>query len=1709
MRVLFFIVFVLNTVFLYSQTAYNTFTHQDEWLQPNNDAVSKEFIKFKVTQKGIYRIGYDALVSKGFSFSNEIEIQLFRKGVEQAIFIQGNGDGFNNTNDYIEFYAEPNDGSLDEELYFPKNLQPHKHYSLFSDSAAYFLTSSSGATGKRVQAFTSSAATPEPFYLENFLKLYTDSYAEGKDEGQSIRVPFYNKGEGWFSVSKGKNGTFITQFEGVNQVYNTSEADYTPMLELLLVGDNRKNQEARIEISKDGSSYSVVNTTSFNNWEHQRVIIPLSYSDISGVGDDFYVRVTVVGDESRVRLGYVKLEFARNTNFSALNEGILKLKAKAVGQTSTINFTNLSGSNLIYEINENGNYRRAVNTSTINVIHQQLSPKLYFTNTSLVNQLGENRLKKISLKMPETDNEFVILASSKLQNGVNKYKNYRSLTYKTAYFFIEDIYDIFTYGDFTPAAIRRFCDYLITNGDYAQYLFLIGKGVKVDLSTANYGTYRHNPEQATFTRNGVTVTNFNDVPPMGTPGSDIVYSCNIFNDSTWVPHIPTGRITAISNNEVEDYLQKVQEYEMAEDAPWKKRILHLGGGKDQSEINNFKSYLKSWENIAEGEYFGGNVSTIIKSTTGLQNIRVDDQVNEGVRLITFFGHSTTLQSDIDIGNVSDINKGYNNSDGKYPIILLNGCRSGNFYGSQTGFGEDWIMTGGKGAIAFISSSTVAYANTLRNYTNHFYTISFADSAYLETTIGNIIQKVNKNINHRSGTSTISLGHYMNINILGDPAIPLFNKVKPDLEINNSSIFLQPIDEEVVTAVSDTFNLGIIINNFGKFTVADSFYISVERTYNGITVNYPPKMYKAVANHDTVYFGISSPNILTYGLNNFKIEVDYNSIFNKDRVDETNEDNNLAIFQQVIPLSGVFPIFPREFEIISLSPENEYNQPWILTAQSTNLMVEPRDYIFEIDTSMLFNSGGIKHFAIVNGEAEVSWNATNAINEMLLSISNSIGTNPDSVIFYWRVKYKDLLEGESELWGYSSFMYNYQSPGGWAQAHYYQFLRDKFKYLTINPSSRNWEFTEISSSIRYSTTGPRGIPSDLDPTLPKLTQDNIPPGYIYTNSPSRERGRGLLVNVYDHIELNQISTLLPVGSPGVRENGRYYYFRMDLPDHIANFVQLINNVSDNDYVAILTKDSTNYSDWSELNDAFAAIGAQNFPPNDSIGYAIMGRKNGNAIFERYIYGATSFDTAVELVSNLNFGYNTSTIIGPVTQWNKLYRNIKKENIDDNWSIDVYGITVSQTDDTLLYSGAFIDGFDLNIDADEYPYLKLRVNKEDITLKTPPQLKNWLVTYKAEIPEGVIVASKDVDDYSSKEYYEGQKRTYNFRFKNISKYEFKDSLHVVINLISEATALKPIKFKIKKPAPGEYTNFSYEIDTKGLEGNYNLQVTVNPSIEVEHYYHNNSLSVPFYVVADKIHPILDVTFDGVHIMDYDIVSPKTTIEVRMKDENKFLFKQNLDGMIMQLAYPEEFGGYIEEIQLEGNNEVEFTPASKNHPNFEIKYRREKPLEDGEYKLIVQVQDEIGNKSGTNTYEVHFTVINQTTITNFFPYPNPFSTSMRFAYTLTGSDQPDQIKIQIMTISGKIVREITQHELGRLKIGKHLTDFVWDGTDEFGSRLANGVYLYRVIANIENNGLMESITARNAGSENTSKKAQKHGVTNADALFKKGWGKIYIMR
>jgi hypothetical protein len=300
------------------------------------------------------------------------------------------------------------------------------------------------------------------------------------------------------------------------------------------------------------------------------------------------------------------------------------------------------------------------------------------------------------------------------------------------------------------------------------------------------------------------------------------------------------------------------------------------------------------------------------------------------------------------------------------------------------------------------------------------------------------------------------------------------------------------------------------------------------------------------------------------------------------------------------------------------------------------------------------------------------------------------------------------------------------------------------------------------------------------------------------------------------------------------------------------------------------------------------------------------------------------------------------------------------------------------------------------------------------------------------------------------------------------------------------------KQKPLIKGDTILLRFDINTKEFPGANTLFVEFNPdNDQPEQYHFNNFLYRNFYVDADQYNPLLDVTFDGVHILNRDIVSSRPHILIKLKDESKFMALNDTSLLKVQLLFPD---GNLKTYHFD-NDTMRFIPAdlSSGDNTATIDFSPSLSGDDEEYRLIVSGKDVEGNRAGQLDYHIDFRVISKAMISNLMNYPNPFTTSTAFVFTVTGSVVPQNIRIQILTITGKVIREITKEELGPLHIGRNITEFKWDGSDMFGQKVANGVYLYRVLTNLNGKSLEKF----------------KDKTDNTDQYFTKGYGKMYFMR
>ncbi|RYZ47209.1 MAG: hypothetical protein EOP49_22025, partial [Sphingobacteriales bacterium] len=685
--------------------------------------------------------------------------------------------------------------------------------------------------------------------------------------------------------------------------------------------------------------------------------------------------------------------------------------------------------------------------------------------------------------------------------------------------------------------------------------------------------------------------------------------------------------------------------------------------------------------------------------------------------------------------------------------------------------------------------------------------------------------------------------------------------------------------------------------------------------------------------------------------------------------------------------------------------------------------------------------------------------------MLPTWQVTLQDNPlgDSIVYFWRVRYQT-VPGEDPLWSTSSFTHIPNSPTGWAQGHPGQFKRDGFERITQNETTRQWSFPDKKLKIELKTSGgnndfnapPYGILLNDNDLFKEPVNDPLSCA-VNNNSGSADTRNRFLVVVLNPVTFKAITNIAPQFLCGNLQ--QFHTFpAMQLAsaqNDLANF--LTNSVPDGAYVAMISVNRIAYSTFTQpLKDAFVSLGAtQITSAPDSSGYLLVARK-GNYPFTPVEKTANPADTTNVKVQNVNAiveltapempGIVTSTVVGPAMEWGSLYHIIKEVQATDEVQLSVFTRSLTGQD-SLYVADVNTASFALSgISAAQYPYLKLQLTLKDSVQFVPAQLKRWMVTY-TPAPEGV--ARPDIlgpGHYALTTPFDaGQTVSFRFKFHNISDVNFRDPVKAVVT-INPGTQTQPDTVLVGNISPDSIAEFTYNVNTANLpEGDNSLLVYVNPKLQPEQYYTNNIMQASFKVRRDNLHPIIDVVFDGKHIMDGDIIAPDPTIIISMKDENRYRFKDDTVGVKVELVHKPDDGSAEtrQQIQLVNNPDVQVQYASANS-DFRVVYTPDY-LPDGLYTLEVQGADKTGNVAGSAPYRISFRMVNASTITQFYPYPNPFSNSCRFVFTLTGQPELTKMKIQIITLTGKVVREITRQELGPLRIGRNITEFKWDGTDQ----------------------------------------------------------------
>ena len=1644
-----------------------TLVFGNEWINS-----SQSYYKIPIAEDGIFQLTKSFLDQNGVPTSSikKEQYQIWFRGEQIAINVTGqvlNPGQPLQSGEVIEFYGQKNRGALDSLVYRNPTDRMHRYLSLFTDTTAYFLTWSEFSTGKRMQQVNYNPAfdgvSGPDFHNEELIKVFSEQYEEGTFITNSNGDPMdaaWTKGEGWTGVRNAAD--FSMTLDGISGVVS---GDAT--LDFVFTGRARGGHNWQIDIGNSFNSRILDNIqfggyTNFNK--------SYSFTDLASLQSsgelNFSFTETVQG--SAISLSLIKLLYPQSVEMNSNNK-IFNFSQLGANNKLVVGSMNISDE--MYEISDPQNpsllsYKLIGNRG--HAVLDKSIGKVFVVRTKLT----PASMSKVAFdNYVSTDSLFVIITHKNLASSALEYAKYRASpsgrSFDTMLVFMGDLYNQFSYGEYHPIAIKQFLAFLSQNiTGVPKHVLLIGKGLEIDYpGFAPY--YRFSRQSFDF---------FDMVPTAGNPGSDILHVTELNNSGLLTPLIPIGRVSASRNEQVISYLQKVKEFEeqpFDSSSIWKKNIIHISGGNTLFELSILKSNLAFLERKAAGPFIGTSAIVKQKQTDArFELFNLSKEVNEGAMLIHVYGHSDINNVDVDIGYASDEVMGYNNGVNKrYPMLFVSGCRSGNAFTTSASqvfdnltFGEDWVLSPGRGAIGFMAHSQLGGVSTLRLYHEYLYDLIFTEKLWVNRSIGEIQKEAHRRIEARfnPGTKTRLGAQLMQYVYQGDPAIKLFKYSKPDYALSPNNVSFESFDQFEITALSDSFNVKISASNLG-LVPEDTVSISISRRANGIVKNYGPFAVPPILKTDTFSFTIRDPDIRMAGLNTFLVNIDSDS-----QLDELNETNNQVSVSFSISKNGVQPVIPQEFSIVGTQVN--------FTAINTDILSRNGVYKYEIDTSFFFNSP-----ILLKGEVQ----STNSIVEF----SRNDLPLLDSQVYFWRVK--EIIKNIATEWQTSSFTY-IKNRSGWSQKAPFQFNKNNEKGIEWDSLLNKWQFVQSNARLDVTTSG------RLVDNWSLLANIKLNDVFLMKNANCNFFGfDGVYTIILDRssLEPKQVDARNFCRSFNRVERLTGRYLRLNTSAGRNELLNFFDKIPANDYVLIVSTGNAYADQWEPaLKQRFVDIGAS-AAALDSLStdspYILFTQNNPNkAIDEKYfVENDQILVWCKSLTSNGDQGVITSTRIGPSVNWGTFNRTLSQFSLSDSLKLKINSEDLDGGSLKTIYQGGVVaNGTDLKAFSPSVPgYINLEMEIRDTFDLTPTQLEKWIVFYESA-PEGVVLIDEESQELIQKQKLnKGEKVNYNISFKNISNAAFLPGLvsKTIINGDEENARFDTLNSSL---FPGTEFDIAIEVNSILFTGTNSVQVVFNPQIQPEIDYSNNDIFFEFEVLEDNIHPLLDVTFDGVRIIDGDIVAPNPIINILLKDENEFLPKSDTNGIDVFLRRCDDPNQCpFERVSLSSG---EVTYALNDGNRFELEFRPQQ-LEDGIYTLRVQGQDQTGNLSGIKPYQIRFRVVNKTTISYFYPYPNPFSTKMQFVYSLTG-EMPDELKIQIMTVGGRVVREITQDELGPLKIGHgRLTDFVWNGTDEYGDFLANGVYFYRVIA--RKNG----------------QKVERFSTSADDRSFKEGIGKMYILR
>lgn len=1656
------------------------------WYDPN-----KDYYKIYLNKKGVYRITFEELVNAGIEPNGSIrdgKFEIYNYGEKIPLdIVDSDSNGLFNEGDYFQFVG------------FPVKPSPYSGLNIYNLTNVYWFSYQADS----VYNYRYKDGYPDNTYFLitssiNTIHWEEDHIYDNFGYASNDQRDFWN----WETIEV-RDGRPINFF------------DYFIKDSIAYVRDPTRN-DAKLRVALHGVSFSPCPTAhnAWVKWNFTKIGPTVTWSGQNSAmiegsffwgwgGDSVYcspdsnyiiVGLDTVNCNSNldiVRLNWFELDYWR------LHNMLLKPYFSFISPPNRYGANNYflfrypynemkiyipSRGDLIYNPWIRGDSDQGVYFR--DTVYQQteyfcVEPNYYLTVDSI------KRDKSSDLRNISNGADYIIITHELFTTAAERLKNFRMNNLfgfdepRIAIAEIQDIYDEFNFGLMDPKAVKEFIKYAFNNwvSPSPTYIALLG-----DMSH-DYRGLLENSRQ-----NFIPSMTFHAIR-FGQVASDNELVTIVGNDL--IPDLAIGRISCESMEEANILIDKIINYPANQSKLWRKTIGLFSGGLDENDENTLRFndrsmdlenfYVKPHGSLTTKVFRYPNKPEYIPFYGSGPEIR--REINKGTIIANYYGHGGGYQWDF-VFTDDDI-YALTNGD-KLPFVISVTCYT-NHFDNQEVFGEIFNSLPYGGSIAFLGSTGLTYWPITAIFNQEMFREIFLNRKYK---IGDAIQIAKSNPAYGQMLPML--------NLLGDPAIKLALPEKADFSIETKDISISPVNP----LINDTVLVTIGYKNFGTAFTNDSVLVELYQNIISDSTLIGSQRRPSFNYIDTVYF-----NWIPQQQGLVPLIVRINENFS---IPEDDHTDNFA--------SKTFPVFSLDQPNI-LKPIDYY----FTTSNTVEFkIVDIGDYINQelryqiiLDTSKSLNSNfKIASGDLVGQEGIVTWQTPQlqpGIYYWTAYIYSNTDTN-SSPIKSFSINNREGLgfyASRKQLTDFvnTNVLYSNEDEGLILNTQLLpprpsdNTMRDSIllsipedsTYLTAATTDGNYIYFgniidrnfDRPSKIYKIGTGRGGTTrgfnygtiGDISVTI--KNQMFYLDGYIYIATGDDSTLLRLNPLNADTIRVNIPDKLLP-SEDGILSNGGF---------HVSTDGRYVYNLTAgygnkrNKYV-LRTFDPMN--NWIKVGDDVEFIGASqptfsNFFVSD--GYVITIESFYNHYIRRYkldgffeeewivsnrpnIFYAFAHDRENNLVyistykppifpyqpaffefagSYKNaFGKIESPTIGPAKKWESISYDLDSQGSLGTFNNLLLGKNSTNNNwDTIIVN--FSPDYNISSLSNQYEFIKAVFELKDSSFgaSSPLKFKNLMVKY-SPFPEIHIHPNYLI--FTPDSVMQGLDVQLDLKIKNVG-YTKADSIKILFKFNDEDSIVFSHSIS-SLPGDSSYV-YSRIIPTNNLL--YTAPVTtisVRGEVEMsekELYYFNNIIENKFFVSRDSIAPRFNITFDGRDILDGDIISSEPVVYMTLED-NSPLPLDTANFTIVHNNIPVRFS----------NPDLNFSYSP--YPNSKAEIIWTPKLKDGRHVLEVLAKDASNNFFDTTSYRKIFYVYNDPDLRQVYNYPNPFKNDTYFTFELRGVNPPEEFRIKIFTIAGRLIRELNIPP-SSLQIG--FNKIYWDGRDEDGDEIANGLYFYKIIS------------------------------------------------